>query len=133
MTLINLANTYEIEDCIHCGFQFGMPCEFMARLRENHKSFFCPACGKNMYYPHKSKTEKLEEQLAREKQCCVRQRKRAASLSEDLEHERHRTNGYKGLAVRRQRALEGYTPKPTNQTPVPPQGGTGVVTHKEAP
>lgn len=124
---MNFASTYELMDCIYCGFMFAVPEEFNERRRQDHKGFHCPACNGSMVFRGKSREDVLKEKLAVEKLCCIRQRNRADHLSEDLDHMRHRANGYKGLAARRQRALAGYTPEKTDQTPEPPQGGTGVT------
>ncbi len=106
MTIITLATHYEIEDCIHCGFQFGLPVEFVDRRRQDHASFFCPACRKNMHYPAKSRIEKVEEKLRRKTECCDFYTTRTVDLQDDVAHQKARVRGYQSLAARRQRELQ---------------------------
>ena len=105
MTMIVLAIDYEVEDCIHCGFQFAMPAEFVGRRRNDHKTFYCPACRKPMCYLHETKLEKVEAKLRRKAECCDFYTKRTATLVGEVEHERRRAASYRGLATKRQKAL----------------------------
>ena len=55
-----------IEECCNCGLPFAITQEYYNILRNNHKSFYCPA-GHSQYYPGKSDAEKLKEQLQQAK------------------------------------------------------------------
>ncbi len=106
MTTIVLATTYEVEDCLHCGFLFGLPEGFVRRRRRDHKSFYCPSCQGGMRYSAKSDIELVREKLRRKTECCDFYTKRTATLVGEVEHERAVARGYKGLAVKRQKALQ---------------------------
>jgi len=81
---------YTVEYCLHCSFQFALPNAFISRRREDHKSFYCPACGNNMYWPQLSDKEKLrrklknqrrlETQLKNVQACCVEYEQKADQL-----------------------------------------------------
>lgn len=56
----------EIEICCSCGVPFGIEAQYRKKLKEEHKSFYCPN-GHSQYYPAKNKAEILEEQMQRER------------------------------------------------------------------
>ena len=51
-----------------CGFQFMVPEAWLDSRKETHKTFYCPNCDSNRYYPPgASEKEKLERQLEAER------------------------------------------------------------------
>jgi hypothetical protein len=55
----------EITTCCVCGVQFGMPAYLDKKLRETHKSFYCPN-GHSQSYTGKSEAEKRAERAERD-------------------------------------------------------------------
>jgi len=45
-------------DCAYCGFVFSVPCFFDKRMRDDHKSFYCPACKGSLVYSDETDAEK---------------------------------------------------------------------------
>ena len=60
---MNLTIGFKVVDCFYCDFQFALPNSFILRRQEDHASFFCPTCGKPMYWPGLSEAERLKLQL----------------------------------------------------------------------
>lgn len=75
--------TFELEECFHCHAPFMMTTDATERLRNNHKSFYCPYCKGSQYYPGKTNEQKLKEKLVQE-----RQRKEAALRRANEEQQR---------------------------------------------
>ncbi len=94
---MDLVVQYTVKACNHCGFQFALPNSFVARRREDHKSFHCPSCGHSMYWPQLSDKERLKRQLKNVQACCVEYQEKAISL------ERSRRS-YKGHLNRRKKS-----------------------------
>jgi len=90
---MDLIVQYQVENCSSCGFQFALPTSFIKCRRDDHKSFYCPACKNSMYYPGLSDKEKLVQQLHNAQECCVEYEQKAVSL------ERSRRS-YKGHVTR---------------------------------
>jgi hypothetical protein len=90
------AGTLSVEVCITCGIAFGMPGEYMAQRRRNHKSYFCPN-GHSQFYPGQSDEERLTKQLAAAEGNAKYYRERVVS-------EVRSKNAYKGQATRAKRA-----------------------------
>ena len=106
MAIITLATDYEVEDCLYCGFPFGLPVDFVKRRRRDHKSFYCPSCKGGMAYGAKSDIEIIEDKLRRKTECCDFYTNRTATLVGEVEHEKRRAASYRGLATKRLRALK---------------------------
>lgn len=62
MATITIQATFVTETCITCGIQFAVPPEYVRRLRETHRTFYCPN-GHNMYYPSETEEERLKREL----------------------------------------------------------------------
>lgn len=67
MATITLISTLSTEICCSCGIQFAIPLSLQEKLRENHERFYCPN-GHRQYYPQKSESERLREELKRKEQ-----------------------------------------------------------------
>lgn len=75
------------ENCTSCSFRFALPEYFIKQRMEDHKSFYCPACGIKMYWPQLSDKErllreknKLKSQLQNVQECCNEFAEKAESL-----------------------------------------------------
>ena len=64
MATLTFSTILVSQTCISCGVQFAMPEELDNRLRQTHKSFFCPN-GHIQNYVGKTEAEKLREELKR--------------------------------------------------------------------
>lgn len=58
--------TFTVVECGKCGVTFGLSDSFIAARREDHGTWYCPN-GDGRRYTAKNETEKLAEQLEREK------------------------------------------------------------------
>ena len=63
----NLNVDFEYIELGCCGFSTLLPSHFIEARRADHKSFYCPSCGCNRYYPQKSREELLEERVEAER------------------------------------------------------------------
>lgn len=68
---MKLITEYRVVDCASCSFQFALPNNFIERREDDHKLFYCPSCGKTMYWPPLSDKEILKRQLRDVQTCCV--------------------------------------------------------------
>lgn len=50
------------EECADCGIVFGVPTDFQARRRNDHRSFYCPH-GHSLSYGAESESERLKREL----------------------------------------------------------------------
>lgn len=65
MTVKILTETrWAIVECSECGIEFCISNSRQTKLRETHSTFYCPN-GHRQWYPHKSETERLREELKR--------------------------------------------------------------------
>lgn len=68
-------STFTVMECAACHMDFGVP-EFFERARRgDHGTFHCPA-GHSNYYPGKSESESLREQLDASRSIAKRERDR---------------------------------------------------------
>lgn len=51
---------YSPLSCSSCGIAFALSSDHMRRLRESHKTFYCPN-GCSQHYPAKSKSEEIDQ------------------------------------------------------------------------
>jgi len=58
---------FEAQTCISCGVKFCIPKELDDKLRQNHKSFYCPN-GHSQCYVGETEAEKLRKELKRKEQ-----------------------------------------------------------------
>jgi len=111
---ITVSQKLVTETCCNCGMLFAMTADFQAELykgkTERERSFYCPA-GHSQHYLGKSEAQVLKEQLETERRARQRAEQRVAEVRDEVEHERHRADGYKGYAVRlRKRTAAGVCP-----------------------
>lgn len=94
--------------CAACGIVFSFPKEFMQKLRENHKTFYCPN-GHTLIFPAKTEAETLKERL---NEIVTNANKRENELQQKL-------NRCEGDATkwitRRERARVAYNQKKTQR------------------
>ena len=90
---MELTNTYKIEDCIHCNFEFALSEKFLKRRRNDHKVFYCPRCGKGMVCSELSDVARLKRQLTNVQACCVEYEEKAEALEKSK-------RAYKGHVTR---------------------------------
>ena len=60
---MDLTVKFQVEDCLHCGFNFALPASFVRRRKQDHEFFYCPSCQGGMYWPQLSDRERLVRQL----------------------------------------------------------------------
>lgn len=103
---MDITISYHVEDCLSCGFQFAVPKSFIKRRRNDHKSFYCPACRNSMYFPADNKLEKLKKETDRLKKrlndeisCCIAAQEQANRLEKQV-------YGYKGYAAKLKNQLD---------------------------
>lgn len=53
----------EATSCCSCGVAFAIPSTMLAKLRDNHKGFYCPN-GHSLVFNGKTEAERLRDQLA---------------------------------------------------------------------
>lgn len=66
MTTITNVETYTVFICNHdgCGLQFALPDMFVARRREDQKTWYCPN-GHSRWFPGKTEAQKQQERADR--------------------------------------------------------------------
>lgn len=93
-------------ECCRCGEVFGIDGATHAVLKRSSKGFNCPF-GHPLHYPQgKSKEEKLQEELDRERRRRQSAEQNVAYYADEAKRERHRANGYKGHATRISRRVK---------------------------
>lgn len=90
-----------------CGIVFWVPTEWARERRRDHVWFYCPN-GHHQHWPQKSETEKLREQLAREKHNAEQTQ---ARMRDDLQRERRART----VAERQLSAARGQVTKIKNR------------------
>ena len=60
--LVNQAVTLEMQTCITCGVEFGVPGLLDDELQKNHRSFYCPN-GHQQYYLGETEEERLRKKV----------------------------------------------------------------------
>lgn len=82
MSTITNIETYTIFICDHkgCGLQFGLPDMFVARRREDQKTWYCPN-GHSRWFPGETEEQRLAKRAARLE-------RQLANYDEDLRAER---------------------------------------------
>lgn len=90
--------------CARCSMDFGVTKRFDEDRRDNHKSFYCPQ-GHTNYYPQKSETEKLREEIERKERQVGRLTSSRDQASARADHEAARANGYKGALVKTKKRI----------------------------
>jgi hypothetical protein len=87
-------------DCCSCGFLFAIPESVLREWRDSHVTFHCPSCNVSQHFTAESDAEKYKKQMRQYKasyedklNCCV-------ELKEEVQHQKHRINGYKGALVK---------------------------------
>lgn len=101
-----------ITDCATCGVIFGIPRSLEARLRENHKSFYCPG-GHSMVFRDReqSERERLQQSLDREKRLHGYTRESLEASRAVAQREKRRAAAAKGqLTKMRKRVAAGFCP-----------------------
>ena len=82
-----------------------VPASFIKQRREDHKSFWCPACRGVWYYPQNNKEEKLKVKIATlERQKSYLQQDLRSSRT-NHEHEIRVRTGYQGVAAKLKREV----------------------------
>lgn len=88
------------KSCLYCKAIWAMPESSIKRLKNDHKTFYCPMCGGSHHYPQKTEEEKLKEKL----NWCTRRIETEEDEIRELEgavrKENYRARAYKGLANR---------------------------------
>jgi hypothetical protein len=95
--------------CCDCGVTFGIEPAFDAARRNDHKTFYCPN-GHSLSYHQESKAERLERELAAQRDLTAREkhwREQAEARVRDVrlekEHVEHRLRGTKSVVTRMKR------------------------------
>lgn len=83
MAVLDVVTKLATEVCVNCGMTFAMPLDFQNRRRGDHAFFYCPN-GHSQYYSGKSETEKLRDELTRERARLDQEKARAESLRRSL-------------------------------------------------
>lgn len=99
----HLTTTATTITCGKCDIVFAVPERWYRARCEDHKTWYCPN-GHPRVFAGKSETDKLRDELAREKRCCESNRARAAHLTEQVEHREHQIRGYKGALAKAKKA-----------------------------
>ena len=94
-----------IQKSCSCGFAFMVPKSFDRQRQNNHKSFFCPACGMERYYPQENKEEKLRKSLDNLKASYGHLEGSRDRETARLEHEIRVRTGYQGQVAKLKRQL----------------------------
>lgn len=94
---------FQVIQCAACNMAWGLSTDFIARRRNDHKTFYCPN-GHSNVYNGKSEAEKLREQLARTDANLAQERARAADAR------RERDQIAKAHRKMRQRVMNGVCP-----------------------
>ncbi len=63
MTTLNYTNTLSVVNCCKCFIDFAMPAEFVARRKNDHETWYCPA-GHAQSWTGKSDADKLKDEQA---------------------------------------------------------------------
>lgn len=102
---------FRVEDCIHCGFKFGLPTSVVNRWQEDHRTFYCPSCRGNMHWPQETDEEKLRSENKRLQTSLQAERDRADAHREDAQKERRSHTATKGHHTRtKKRIANGACP-----------------------
>lgn len=102
--------TLEAVDCAECHVVFGVDERYIARLRESHESFYCPA-GHSLSFRGETKAERLERELvaARRFQGWAEDRERATR--DQLQASERSLRGHKAAKTRiKNRIANGVCP-----------------------
>lgn len=101
--------TLEVEDCISCGIEFGLPGRFLDERRKLGTNFYCPN-GHAMTFGE-SETTRLRKQLTQAQDATARAEARARSNWEAKEAEARAHRATKGVLTKtRKRVANGVCP-----------------------
>lgn len=110
MSTITFTGTLTTVECCDCHIVFGISPALNAELHDNHKLFYCPR-GHSQYFPGKSDTEKLAEQLAREKRYRGISEAQLTSTRDQLHATERSLRGHKAAKTRiKNRIAAGQCP-----------------------
>ena len=99
-----------VQTCCSCGIKFGVEDNYDAARREDHKSFYCPA-GHAQHYTGKTKAQKLQEELEREKRLRGWSESRETALRDQLGATERSLRGHKAAKTRiKNRIAAGVCP-----------------------
>lgn len=90
---------YSIINCCRCGFIFATPTVWDRERREDHKSFYCPACGVAQSYRGITEAQKLKKELEEKNSWC-------SMMQEERDYFAKRASGYKGYAAKLKKKME---------------------------
>lgn len=96
--------------CADCGMAFGVPQQYEDQRRGDHRNFYCPN-GHTNYYPQKSTSEKLRDQLAAAQAEIVTERNRRQWAEENEKATGRRLSATKGkVTLLKRRTARGQCP-----------------------
>ena len=99
-----IGDTLEHHQCGECGISFGMPASFLATLREDGKSFYCPNGHCRVFRP--SEAQRLRDELARTKKIAEARQKAIDNLNEYSTRQEIRAESAKRAAKRANQKLK---------------------------
>ena len=97
--------TLEVVTCFECSFTFGLEQSFEKKLRNNHKSFFCPRCRASQYFPGESDEQKLRRQLGNEKKARLQEQARHDQTKATLRTAKRSHSATKGQMTKLRRRI----------------------------
>lgn len=110
MAVFDVVTKLGTEVCVNCGMTFAMPLDFQNRRRDDHASFCCPM-GHSQHYAGKSETEKLRDELTRERARLDQEKALTESLSRSLTFTERQVSARKAVATKlRKRIAAGKCP-----------------------
>lgn len=108
--VLNVRQTLEVQDCVECGMQFGVPSDYDQRRRNDRATFYCPA-GHPQQYTGPTEAQKLRKQAEQLERRLANEQEYARSLYAEKEAEKRAHATTKGqLTKTRKRAVNGVCP-----------------------
>ena len=93
MSTFNMSIGWVIHDCLDCHALFGMPIDVDNQYRDTHKTFYCPYCKGEAYYPQETDEEKYRRLATEKDKCCISAMEEANSLE-------RKVRAYKGVVTK---------------------------------
>lgn len=93
--LLQFAFEFERLICCNCGIPFAMATAFATKRRRDHENFYCPA-GHPQHWPGESDVERLQREVASEKQRREWAERNAEQARTARDHAERSARTYKG-------------------------------------
>ena len=102
----NFNVTMHVTACISCGIVFAYPDEHDGRLRENHKTFYCPN-GHPQCYSIENEEEKLKRRNAELRNIVETERDATRVCRATIVTQARQISAYKGVGTKLRKQISG--------------------------